>query len=403
MTKPLRVLAVTYGGGHCKMVAPVLRELHARAGARAEVLALTTARRPMEDAGFACFGFRELLGESDGAALAIGRELADGVPKHPDIEPEETVAYLGLSFLDLQARYGDAAAAHFSERGRQAFLPLTVLERAFDRVQPDVVIATNSPRAEEAAIRVARQRRVPAVCIVDLFGGFDVPRVREDDYADRVCVLMDYTKRVFVEAGRRAEAIVVTGNPAFDTLADSSHHQAARELRSQRGWGDRRVITWISQQEPSDPDLPRRIDRTLAAVAARHPGWALVVRPHPSEQALPDTAFPAAAHVSRQNEPLAALLLASDAVIVISSTVGIEAALLDRPVVALDVPITVETAPYVEIGAAIRANLEDLETPILRALEQGRNLCQSLPAVGQAASRVAEVCLGLVEGSRCSP
>lgn len=384
------------------MVAPVLRELQTRAGAIAEVLALTTARRPMEDAGFACFGFRELLREGDADAVSIGRAMAENLAGHPDIDPEETVAYLGLSYRDLQTRYGAGASAHFAERGRQAFLPLTVLERAFDRVRPDLVIATNSPRAEDAAIRVARQRGIPAVCLVDLFGGFDVPRVRQNDYADRVCVLMDYTKSVFVQAGRDPQAILVTGNPAFDTLADGSHAAAARALRSQRGWGERRVITWISQQEPGDPDLPRRIDRALASVAERHPDWALVVRPHPSEQALPDDAFPPEAHVSRQAEPLPALLLASDVVVVISSTVGIEAALLGRPVVALDVPITVETAPYVAIGAAIGADLEDLEAPILRALAQGRNLCPSLPPVGRAASRVADVCLELLEGSSCS-
>jgi hypothetical protein len=397
MPDPIRILAVTYGGGHAKMIPPVIRALEARASVDARVLALTTARKPIEDAGLACFGFRELAGPGDEAAMETGRRLAAALTQHPDVDPAETEAYLGLSYHDLEARHGAGAARLFAERGRQAFLPLSIMERAFDLVRPDLVLATNSPRAEEACIRLARQRGVPAVCMVDLFGGLHVPRIRQADYADRVCVLSDRTKRMLVEGGRDPGDIVVTGNPAFDTLADQAHRRAALRLREQMGWNGRRVITWISQLEPGDPGLPRRVDRELASLVERHPDWRLVVRPHPSEQALPNEAFPERAHVSRQCEPLPALLLASDAVIVICSTVGVEAALLGRPVVLLDVPVTVERAPYVEIGAAVPAlGLEGLEAAILEALAQGRNPCRSLPPVGGAAERVAEVCLELV-------
>lgn len=393
-----RVLLVCYGGGHANIVARLIPEINAGVDLEPIVLGLTTAAHVLGRAGIPFFGFRELLAEGDEPALDIGRRLLGETAANAAVSVDESVAYLGLSYSELERTHGKTEAARqYESRGRQSFLPVQTLERVFDRFQPDIVVATNSPRAEQAAIMVARSRGIPAVCIVDLFGGFDIDRIKLPDYADRICVLSEATKRTFVAAGRNAEDIVVTGNPAFDSLSDPFLVERAAEYKALHGLAGKRVILWASQVEPKDRKLPRRIERELFDIAKRHPELRIVIRPHPSES-LPDNWVPAGVHVSDQSEELNMVLSASDVVVVITSTVGLQAALLQKSVLTLDVPITTEPVPYVEMGISKRvADLGSLESAILHATSNGKVNIAGLAEIGGAAARVVGVLRDLLD------
>jgi hypothetical protein len=74
----------------------------------------------------------------------------------PVADPQETVAYLGLSMADLIADVGpEEAELAYRQFGRQAFLPVRTLDRILRQVAPDLVVCTNSPRAERAAVLAA--------------------------------------------------------------------------------------------------------------------------------------------------------------------------------------------------------------------------------------------------------
>ncbi|TXC65467.1 hypothetical protein FSC37_03250 [Piscinibacter aquaticus] len=221
-------------------------------------------------------------------------------------------------------------------------------------------MATNSPRAERAAIMAAGQLGIPSICAVDLFALQEVQWIGQPGYATRVCVLNDSVRRMFLEHGRRSEEIIVTGNPAFDRLTSVAAVDAGAALRQARGWNDGlTTVLWASQIEPErhpftdrcgDPTLPRRVEARLRALVASDPSFRLVVRYHPSERVQ----FRAAPRVefSATSENIADLLHAVDVVVVTASTVGLEAAIAGRPVISVDESIFTPDTRYAEMGVA---------------------------------------------------
>jgi len=392
-----RVLFVAYGGGHVRMLLAVARLLRERGRAECVFVGLTTARAEVEAAGFPCLGFLDVVLPGDEAALARGRELATQLPSHA-VSFEESSAYLGLSYADLVRSQGEARAqALYESHGRQAFLPVPTLERLLRRVQPDLLVATSAPRAERAAFIAARSLGVPSVCLVDLFAAYEIEWLREPGFADRVCVLNEQVRRRLLDAGRGADEVVVTGNPAFDGLLDPAVRAQGLAWRRERGWEGRQIWLWASQVEPAshpcqpgrgDPQLPMRIARELQRIVAARPGLELVLRPHPSETDYRIELGPRQ-HLSTREEALHPLLHACDGVVVLTSTVGIEARLAGCHVLQALGSLYSGDAPYLAYGIADAAvPIEGLEGAIDRLAGQPRG---RVAAEQPAAPRVVEV------------
>ncbi|QJW85039.1 hypothetical protein HK414_20355 [Ramlibacter terrae] len=221
------------------------------------------------------------------------------------------------------------------------FLPVPTLTRIVRAVGAHAVVATSAPRAERAALLAARALGVPSLCMVDLFAAYEIAWLQAPDFADRVCVLNERVRQRLVDAGRPPGHIAVTGNPAFDRLGDPEVRRRGRQLRTERGWDDRHVVLWASQVEPErhpvrsergNVELPARIAQSLRAMLPSQPGMELVVRPHPSEPPSPQPPGDRE-WLSRRDEDLHVLLHAVDVVVVMTSTVGIEARLAGKRVV----------------------------------------------------------------------
>lgn len=365
MSAPPTWLFVSYGGGHVKALLPVARRVRELGIAEPVYLALTTAAPIVRGAGLRTIGFADLLTGADEPARRKGEELAAALAV-PAADHAESVAYLGLSYVDLQQRVGDKqAAALYAAYGRQAFLPLSVMERAIRRLHPSLVVATNSPRAEQAAIQAARALGVPSVCLVDLLGIWERERLAAPDYADVVCVLNESVRDSLVAAARPAGDVRVTGNPAFDTVLDPAFIAAGAALRREAGWDGLHVCLYASSPEPvsypgfaqqGDPAFPRRIEQALLDAVIADPSLALWIRRHPSEPAASEVA--ALGHprirVSSSGMPLHACIHASDEVIVTVSTVGVEANMAGKYVTQVRGSIFDHLSPYLAMGIAQR-------------------------------------------------
>lgn len=327
-----KVLFVAYGSGHIKMVIPLAQALAANGMAKPVVLALTTAAPVARAAGLEVLQFRDFVTEADGAALALGLQMMQGLGG-PAADPQETVAYLGLSMADLIADVGpEEAGLAYRQFGRQAFLPVRTLHRILRQVAPDLVVCTNSPRAERAAVLAARQLGIPSICVVDLFAIDEVKWIGAPDYADQVCVLNESVRQFLIAAGRSQDQVVVTGNPGFDALNAPAALAQGRQIREQRGWLDRHVILWPTQVEPAfhpfdgrpgDPTLPQRALAAVMQWVLSRTDCVLCIRPRAGED-LP--VFPADPRIvlTGQDWPLASLLHATDLVVTLTSTVGLE-------------------------------------------------------------------------------
>jgi len=386
----MRVLSVSYGGGHAQIAACVGQEL-TRRGHSVDYLGLTTGYGALRRQGIESFGFRDLVLPSDHDALELGRKLAGQLADHPDVHPDESIPYLGLSMSDLIAQHGlDRAEQLFREQGRQCLLPIQALERAVDRVKPDLILATNSPRAEHAAIEVARRRGIPSVCVVDLLLGFDLPRLRTPGYGTQVCVITEGVRQKLISEGRHPDEIVVTGNPAFDELASPTRESDALAWREKNGWTDKKLILWVSQPEPGNDRFGFDHAMQIYEHVRRHPDWKLIVRPHPNERfplsELPDDVF-----LSTQAEPIPMLLTAVDVPVVIASTMGMQAVLMGKSLCVLDVPALSEPVPYVEMGFGLSATPETCGEALEHIINGDVPEPTGLPAVGQGTENVVAV------------
>ncbi len=396
------VLFVTYGGGHVSMVIPVAQALQAGGGARVTVLALTTAAQAVRQAGLEAVQFSDFVQPGDEAALAWGRELAQTMDGPSTVAPEETQAYLGLSFSDLVARHGlTEARALYAQYGRHCFLPVPTLQRILQRMQPDLVVLTNSPRAERAAGLAARALGIPALCINSLFAIDEIAWIGQPGYCDRVCVLNEAIRDKLLAAGRQPAEIVVTGNPSFDALFGDVEREAGRRLRASLPPGTTQIAVWASQPElpahptapgkTGDPALPARILDELLAWANQTPGRHLLVRPHPNET-LADPQSPNASVWRAGDWGIAAVLNACDAVVTMTSTVAVQAYAMGLPVLQVRGSIYDHSMPLKEMGMAVECVPGEVAGALEALLASGRLDATGRDAApGHATARVAQV------------
>jgi hypothetical protein len=360
----MKIFLVSYGGGHVTMLAPV-EQLLRQSGHTVLYLALTTAQQHCTNKNISFIGFKDLLRPEDQRAKAYGMQLLRDLPSGSAVAEEESIAYLGLSYADLVDEHGEAEAERlYAERGRQVFSPVATLKAALKHYRPDVVVATNSPRAERAAILAAGQLGIPSVCLVDLFGLHEVEWIAQPGFSNRICVLDESIRQMFIDRGRSPEEVVVTGNPSFDHLVTDEMIRVGAQLRSAKGWDDGCITLLLASQiEPErhlftgakgDPTLPVRVEKELRHLISNEPQLRLVVRYHPNQH----WEFIPAERVefSSSKESIGPLLHAVDIVITFTSTVAVEAHVAGKKVFTVDCSVYTPDAPYSKMGISTGVN-----------------------------------------------
>ena len=395
-----RVLFVCYGSGHVKMIVPVAHILRERRLAEVQVLGLTTAADVIRAAGLPLLQIKDFVRVGDERALEHGRRLRAAMGEVSD--QAETEAYLGLCYAELEDALGPEEAIRRYERdGRQAFLPEKLLKRILAETRPNVLCATNSPRAERAAVLAARQLGIPAVCLVDLFAIDEVRWIGQSSYADAICVLNNEVSDFLIKAGRQPSELRVTGNPAFDELLNPIRIAEGVETRRKQGWEGKRVVLWVEQEEPlihpfdgrsGDPTLPVRVRQTLVQWIAANPDAVLCVRPRAGQHPplLPESTQVC---ITGQDWPLAPLLHAIDLVVTLTSTVGLEGHLAGARLVQVQGSVFDDAMPLGRFGVADETvPLSRLAEALDRFSRLGRlRSSPSGKSFGAAAQRVANV------------
>jgi hypothetical protein len=342
-----RALFVCYGGGHAKMVLAVVRALARDTAWEPVILGLTIAGPQLRAAGVDARGYVDLVRPGDDEALAHGRRiLGDSHDPRTGIAVEESVAYLGLSYQDLVERLGAVSADDlYRSHGRHAFLQRGPMRRAIEKWRPDVVVTTNSPKSERAALVIAREMGIATVAMEDLLGIRQalirdfVPPFR----ADRLCVGSTIAiENLERDEGAPPEACRLTGNPQFDRIASVPGRRAA--ARANLGLADEERFAVLYTQ--TGPDLARL--RVLLDGLDGQPGLRIGVRRHPNFRASPVADVRAALPASAQlvdDADLDDLLAAGDVAMSVSSTVVIEALLAGNVVAQLGPELAISDPP----------------------------------------------------------
>jgi hypothetical protein len=346
------LLFVCYGAGHIAMVLPVIRACLARwPDVHIDLLALTTAAHEARRQGFEPLGFRDFAHWYDEAALRRHAQPLLEQTRHPLIDEVETMAYLGINLEELNQRLGAGEAQRtFAEVGRWAFYPLDFMKRLLAHLKTDLVVTTNSPRSEQAAIEAAAALGVPSVCMVDLFSPAGDPFFGRSVYADAITTIGELGKRNLVAGGIDAARIHITGSPAFDSLFSDRHRLDAQADRKAMGWEGLHVILWAGHLELLPPGMgqvedpaafPREAEAALRAYVAARKDTALIIRYHPNHAVQ----FKAGSEGVPQERVLwsdAATRHAHrdihlcDIAVIQATTVGLEAAIAGKSVISLD-------------------------------------------------------------------
>lgn len=354
-------LFIAYGGGHVRMLLPVANRARSLGVADCTFIGLTSARPEVEAQGFRCLGYKDFVRSTDSVAIGRGEQLAAQL-SHASIDKHESAAYLGLNYAELEATHGAVEASRmYSRYGRQVFAPRSLMRRFISEVSPDLVIATSAPRSERAAIEAARDLGLPSACLVDLFALDEIAWVGQPGFADRILVLNEPVRQALLAAGRTPAEVVVTGNPAFDQCVSPQSKAAGQALRQERGWPQGRTVLFASAPEPGEHpfrpgvvgnvDLPRNAFEALRAYSDAVPGMRLLLRLHPSE-ALNPPSWADCVELAGQDLPIEVLVNAVDLVVVLVSTVAVQATLAGCRVLQVSGAMFESAAPFIKYGFA---------------------------------------------------
>jgi hypothetical protein len=294
--------------------------------------------------------------------------------------------------LCLEGLLGNLYAGKFDVQARH----LWVADTAFELLQPEVVLVGNDRCWEgQAFVQLARQRGIPSVCVQDGVAG-NVPFWWWLT-ADRLAATSQHLVQMLVRHGVPPERCRVTGQPRYDGVARFGPEDQ-RAARVALGLDPSKFSVLFAVQGTHPPDYVRTIVSALLGV----PGIHVMLRPHPSdrrglyERVIREQQSERVT-LHRAGDSLT-LVRACDALVTQQSTVVLEAALLEKPVIVADLGGGGHLwgAPFGATGIAISVGgLEELTREVQR-------LATALQSMTRRASRprqeTLETLLGPVDG-----
>lgn len=291
----------------------------------------------------------------------------------------EAFSHRGVSFADLSGR--DLASTLLLQ------LPWAI--RSYEEMLG--VLAAVRPAAlclyaessgwGRAALAACRTAGVPSLAIQHgiLYPKYYSYRHDPDETGcplpDRTAVFGESARRLLVALGRYPpESLVVTGSPKFDELVRSAAGVDRAALRSSLGASrDERLVLVASRF--------RGIRQTHQSIGSAFPGLVraveglgdvrCLVKPHPAEPAAPYEAVLRELGASRvrvlsPSADLMPLLHAADALVTVESLSAVEALVLDRPVLVLNMPTNLRE--MVDAGVALGVAVGEDPAPALKDL-----------------------------------
>lgn len=220
-----------------------------------------------------------------------------------------------------------------------------------------------------------------------------------------------YEEVLVRDGGWDPDSIVVTGAPQYDLLLQRSGSFDRSSFRSRhRLPSEGPVVLWATQSHALPAEEVEAHIACAGKAMDRGTDLTWVIKPHPAEHDAGRTYASLRARGARlalPSEDTVDWILASDAVVLKHSTVGLEAMALDRPLVVLDPAQTGEGDLYVESGAAEQAiDGRGLADAVERALggdrgraSRRRMVARTLgPTDGGASCRVADLVIRCISG-----
>ena len=175
---------------------------------------------------------------------------------------------------------------------------------------------------------------------------------------DMLAVWGDAPKHAFIKKGVPEERIIITGSPQFDDLALRNIDFKEKELINLGVKPDKKVIVLATQSIPNIEQITEALSRAVKEI----PKTQLVIKTHPSEYLTKKYLEIAGKHLDNTvltKEYLYPLLNRCDLLVISSSTVGMEAMILGKPVITVNFTGKPDLMPYAEEKAAVGVYKEE--------------------------------------------
>jgi CDP-glycerol glycerophosphotransferase (TagB/SpsB family) len=190
-------------------------------------------------------------------------------------------------------------------------------------------------------------------------------------FSDYFCVSGLQSKSVKERYLKDTKEILITGQPRFDSLANADKLYDASKIRAKFGLAsDRKILLWATDSGLPLEETRKSISNVYRAASSVE-NVQLVVKLHPAESQvlLYEQDHQCTPIIVKGNQPIGELLYVCNAIITKSSTSAIEAAILKRPVIVLNLSGKPDPVPYVEGGIAIGVHkAEELGSVIKKVL-----------------------------------
>jgi glycosyltransferase involved in cell wall biosynthesis len=197
---------------------------------------------------------------------------------------------------------------------------------------------------------------------------------------DVACVAGPATKTLFLRSGIPEDAIVVTGQPRYDSFVNTGTRKEKNSIFEHLGLDKGTPVVVVATQPFVEDGLWTAAQRArfleLVVAGVLKAGGQPLIKLHPREtgvtvyRSLLSTLTDAQVAIVKDEIDLATVLTACDALLTVRSTIGLEAMMLGLPVIAFEEGATGKTDAlgYVQYGAAVGVYSEKELAPSIAAV-----------------------------------
>ena len=324
----------------------------------------------------------------DPASAAIFRRHAIGHSATPIFKPSYPVKVLPLfcrlrkhARNRLSAESDDFSEAHLCTRALMAdMLPLCYLaissvdfvDRMIEVTSPDIMcLMPDGFFLQQMASALAKRYDIPTLsCSAAIETGNSRSNMRHL-HADKKAAMGEIIRNLYIESGVEPDRIVVTGAANFDLLFNRDKEKDKQALLASNIDPNKTIILFATQHIAFS-ETERMLIGVVNAVSKMN-DVQLIVKVHPREdmtnyKAVAEEFHEIGLHVVKDID-LYALINNCELLITKYSTTALEAIILDKPVVTINLSDEPTTVPYAEEGAALGVyRHEDIEQAILKVL-----------------------------------
>lgn len=367
-----KIFMICYGGGHAEIIKEVYKNLIDIPNIQIVILALTMSKYIFDRDNIPYKQISDYYDEENEKEIySLGKNFCIKNNIDTSIGEKETYLYHGYSLFELEKKYGEKKVYEgFKKLGRRIFLPLSFMKKIIEKEMPNLVITTNSPRFEKAALIISKEMGINTLSIEDLFGvenegmskeivNFLNDKVYENVYGDYLCIISEESKKNLLS--NKVNKVFTTGNPSFDKALKLFLIGVGEEEKIEK---EKEItICFLSQNYPEK----FLIIEELVKIIEKKNNYNLIIKIHPNEkkEEYLKKLNKKIDKVIVEDSNLYTNILKSNIIITIDSTSALEAAVLDKPIIAK----RNKFIPFKEMNLGLEyENIDELERMIGKIL-----------------------------------